>query len=199
MDPITIGLMAVGTGLQIYGGMKQSGIAKQQAAIGQQQASISADEAAQEQGINYQKQQQMQLQASRMQLENFRNVQRARAQGLNTAVSQGAQFGSGLQGGQAQATDQGYTNALGINQNLEIGNNIFGYNNAISQDRIKSAGLQSQSAALGGDAATASGISSLGGALVKTGPTIGAMAKGINFSGLNLFSPGSLSGGFGNT
>lgn len=178
MDPLSIGIMAVGFGAQLFGGISGAGVAKQQAAV-------SMDEATQEQAINAQKQQQMTLQAGRMQLENFRNVQQARAQGLTSATSQGAQFGSGLQGGQAQATDQGMYNALGINQNLAIGQNIAGLNDKISADKI-------QMASLGGSAATDAGIASLGGAMVQAGPTIGKMGKGISFGG--IFGGGSPSG-----
>jgi len=45
----------------------------------------------------------------------------AQARSQATATSQGAQFGSGLQGGLAAAEDQGGVNALGISQNLGIG------------------------------------------------------------------------------
>ena len=181
MDPLTLGVMAAGLGASLFGGISGAGVSKQE-------AQVSANEAQQEQQINQQKQQQMNLQASRSQLENFRNVQRARAQGLNSAVNQGAQFGSGLAGGQAQATDQGMYNSLGINQNLQIGQTIAGLNNNISNDKIVMAGL-------GGQAATDAGIASLGGALMKAGPTIGQVGKsfgGMSFNG--LFGGGSPSG-----
>ena len=181
MDPLTIGIMAAGFGAQLFGGISGAKVAGQQ-------AQVSGDIAQQEQGINAQKMQQMTLQAGRMQLENFRNVQQARAQGLTSATSQGAQFGSGLQGGQAQATDQGMYNALGINQNLAIGQNIAGLNDKISGDKM-------MLASLGGSAATDAGIASLGGAMVQMGPTIGNIGKsvgGINFNG--IFGGGSPSG-----
>ena len=180
MNPLTIGFMAAGMAGQIYGGIKQSKIAGEQ-------AQVSEDVAQQEQGINAQKMQQMTLQAGRTQLENFRNVQKARAQGLTSATNQGAQFGSGLQGGQAQATDQGLYNALGINQNLAIGQNIAGLNDKISQDKM-------MMASLGGSSATAAGIASLGGAMVQMGPTIGNISKGFGNVGNNLFGGGSPSG-----
>lgn len=121
-------------------------------------------------------------------MENFRNVQRARAQGLNAATNQGAQFGSGLQGGQGSAVDQGVTNALGINQNLQIGNAIAGYNQNISADK-------EQLASLGGQAATDQGIMSLGGAMMSGAGTIGQLGKnagGMQFN--NIFGGGSPSG-----
>jgi hypothetical protein len=177
MDPLSLGLSVVGFGMQLFGGFSQADNARQQAAVSQ-------DIAVQEQGINAQKQQQMQLQAQRAKLENFRNVQRAKSMGLATATSQGAEFGSGLQGGQAQATDAGVYNDLGINQNLQIGQNIFGYNSKISSDK-------QQLASLGGEAATDQGIASLGGALIKSGPTIGQLGKGLGslFPGTGFAGP----------
>lgn len=185
MDPLTLGLMSFGAIGQIGGAILGMGTAHQT-------AEVSMDVAKQEQGINDQKKQQMQLQAQRSQLENFRNIQRARAQGLNAATSQGAQFGTGLIGGQDQATDQGAYNALGINQNLTIGNKIAGYNDTISQDKI-------QLAQLGGQAATDQGLSSLGGALMKIGPTVGQIGQGWSFSGGTGFGNYSGTPGASNT
>src|SRR6266481_6533330 len=118
MDPITIGIGLAGLGMQIFGGLSGAANAKEQAQVSGQ---ISADE----QRVNDQKEQQMQLEASRAQMENFRNAQKAKAQGLASAANQGAQFGSGLAGGQAEATAQGALNSKGISQNLTIGENIF--------------------------------------------------------------------------
>lgn len=186
MDPFSLAIGAVGLGLQIFGGAKQAENA-------QQQASVSMDEARQEQGINDAKQKAMEVNARRTQIENARNVQRARAQGLEAAVNQGANLGSGLQGGLAQATDQGTWNNLGVTQALQTGRDINTFNQAISSDKI-------QMAALGGQAATDQGITSLGGALLKAGPTIGSLAKngysslqGLNL-GQGLFGGGSPSG-----
>src|SRR5882672_3503245 len=150
MDPISIGLGVVGLGMQIFGGIKGSEVAGQQA---QQSRYIAQDE----QRINDQKRQQMLLESHRNQLQIFRNNQRLRAQATNAATQQGAQFGSGLQGGLAQIEDQGLFNSQGINQNVEIGQNIFGINNDISQHKM-------QLASLGGDASDAAGLASLGGA-----------------------------------
>jgi len=163
MEPISVGLGIVGLGMQLFGGFAGAGVAKQQ-------AQVSEEIAQDEQKINIQKQQQMQLQAQRSNLENFRNVQKAQAQSLAAATAQGAQFGSGLQGGQAQIKDQGLYNALGVNQNLQIGQNIFGINSDISAKK-------EQLASLGGQAATDQGIASLGGAIMKAGPIVGAFGK----------------------
>lgn len=168
--------------MQLFGGLGGASVSKQQSQLNAQSAQISGQVSADEGKINEQKKMQVGLEAQRAQLENFRNVQKAQAHNLNTATQQGAQFGSGLAGGQAEAQDQGGVNALGIGQNLEISNNIFGIDADISSKRVQMANLQSQSAQLGGDAATYQGISSLGGALVKAGPTIGSFSQNI-FSG----------------
>lgn len=153
MDPLTLGLGVVGLGLQLYGGSKASQEAQHQAELAQKNYVLETQ-------VNTQRKQAMELSASRQQLENYRNVQRARAQGMAAAVNQGAQFGSGIQGGQAQAQSQGAFNNLGITQNLEIGRNIFGLNNQISGNKA----LMSQSQA---NQATDMGLASLGGSLVK--------------------------------
>lgn len=186
MEPISLAIGAVGLGMQIFGGLSSASNARQQ-------ASVSSDIAGQEYGINNAKQAAMDLQGRRTQLENVRNIQRARAQGTEAAVSQGAQFGSGLQGGLAQVTDQGLFNMQGVNDALQTGHQIAGYNNTISSDKM-------QLATLGGQAATDQGISSLGGALMKSGPVIGQLGqnaysglKGLNL-GQGLFGGGSPSG-----
>lgn len=176
---------AIGLGMSIFGGMQQSGIAKQQAAV-------SMDEARQEQGINDAKQQAMELSGRRQQLEIIRNNQRARALAENTATNQGAQFGSGLQGGLAQINDQSDFNLVGVNSALQTGRQIDTFNQQISQDKI-------QQASLGGQAASAAGFASLGGAVLKAGPVVGQFSQGFgkstggNYSG----TPGaSNTGGF---
>ena len=195
MDPVSIGLGLAGLGMQLFGGMGQANVASQQAQISAQIAGVSGNVATQEQAIQGQKQQQMTMEAQRSSLQNFRNVQQTKAAGMAAAVSGGAEFGSGIKGAQSAATDQGLYNQEGINQSFQTGTAIFGLNNKISADKIQMAQLQSQSALLGGQAATDQGIASIGGALLKSGPTIGAFAKGVggmNFNG--LFGGGSPSG-----
>lgn len=178
MDPISLALGAVGLGMQIFGGAKQS----QDAA---KAAQISKDEAMQEQGINNVKQQQMDVEARRMQIENVRNSQRARAMATNAAVQQGASLGSGLQGGLSQISANQAFNGVGTNQAVSFGKQIFGYNNAISADKMQMADVSA-------DSAKWAGVSSLGGAMMKAGPTVGAFGKG--FGGFSLFGGGSPSG-----
>lgn len=177
------GISAIGLGMSIFGGLDQAAIAKDQ-------ANVSMDIATQERGINHQKQQAMELAGRRQQLEIIRNNQRARAMAENNATGQNAQFGSGLQGGLAQVADQSLFNLVGVNSALETGRSIAGFNDKISQDKIRMAQL-------GGNAASAAGFTSLGGSIMKAGPTIGALSGGFGFSSKS----GNYSGtpGAGNT
>lgn len=181
MDFLSLALGAVGLGMQIFGGAKAADNAKEQAAVSQ-------DEARQEQGINDLKQKQMEMDARRQKLEAIRTAQRTAATAEARATNQGAQFGSGLQGGLAQITDQSLFNIGGVNNAVEIGRGINTFNQKITQDKI-------QMAQLGGEQATNQGIASLGGALLKAGPTIGPMFKGFgsNF-GSSFMGGGSASG-----
>ncbi len=184
MDPISLAIGAVGLGMQIFGGMGASSTAKQE-------AQVSQDIAKQEQQINQVKQTQMNMEAQRMQLENIRNGQRARAMGVNAAVNQGAQFGSGLAGGTAQVQDQTYFNMQGVNNAKAYSTQITGYNDLISQDK-------SQLASLGGTMATDQGIASLGGSVMKSAPMLGQMGQGLSSgisSAFDLFTKGAT--GFG--
>ncbi len=95
-----------------------------------------------EQDIQKQRGQAMELDARRKSLEVVRNQQRARALALTTATAQGAQGGSGLQGGYGQATGQAGTNLMGIQQNLQIGRNIQAFNQGISNNRIDAMELE---------------------------------------------------------
>lgn len=184
MDPLTLGLMAGGIALQAFGAFGAADESKHQAELSKK---VAADESA----INDQKRTQMQLESQRMQLQQFRNMQRLRSQATAAAVNQGAQFGSGLQGGLAQISDQTGSNVLGINQNQAIGENIFNINKDISGLKMQMSDSQSAMA-------TDQAWSSLGGAIVKNAGTIGQLGQNA-YGGLNnafsLFKPGSLSGG----
>jgi hypothetical protein len=182
MDPISLGLGVVGLGMSIFGGLGQAKAQKEE-------AQISSEIAGQEQQENNVKLQQMAIENRRQNMEIIRNNQRQRALATAAAVNQGAQFGSGLQGGLAGVTDQSTYNLLGSNQSLMFGQQIGAINNTIS-------GYKQQLASIQGSSATDAGIASLGGALMKSGPTIGAMSKGFtsgfNFNG--FFGGGSPSG-----
>lgn len=186
---IGAGVGVLGLGMSLFGGMEQSEAEERKAAIAKQQAAVSMDIAAQEQGINKVKQNQMELEGRRSQLETIRNVQRARAQAEAAAVNQGANLGSGFFGGQAQIQSQGLFNLSGINSALQSGRQISGYNDAISADKIKLAGLGGDMASASGDAASAAGFASLGGSIMKAGPVIGQFSQGFGSSKTSSYNP----------
>lgn len=171
MDPLTLGIGAIGLGMSLYGKFKGSADASQYSALEKQQAGL-------EMQINQQKQQQMALNGRRQQLEVFRNTQRLKAQSVQAGVNQGAQFGSGLAGGMAQVTAQGNYNLLNIDQNLQVGKNIFGLNDQISGVKMQMAGVKS-------NLATDQGWTSMGGAVLSSADKIGNLAGNLNFGGAN--------------
>jgi hypothetical protein len=170
MDPISLALGIGGLAMSAFGGMKAAGDSKQISGVSQNEIGL-------EQQVNDQKRSAMELSSRRQQMETMRNAQRLRAQATASATTQGAQFGSGLQGGLAGVTDQSAYNNLGVNQNTQIGENIFGLDRSISGDKQKISGLQGQQA-------TDQGIASLGGALVSAAKPVGAMSQGLNLGSL---------------
>lgn len=168
MDPFTAfstATQVVGLGMSLFGGMSAASDASQA-------ASIQSNIAGLEGGLEDQRHKAMELSASRQQLEILRNNQRARSTAMVNATNQGAQLGSGLQGGLDQVQDQSLFNLAGVNQNLQIGEKMFGINQQITAQKQQLAQIQGQSA-------TDQSIASLGGALVKTGPVIGQIASGF--------------------
>lgn len=162
---------AVGLGMQLFGGNAQ-------AEASRKAAEISKDVAHHEQNINDLKAKQMELEGRRSQLQTIRNTQRAQAMGINSAVSQGASKGSGMLGGIWDTENQGMFNLQGINQGLEVGRGINAENKSISEDKYKMADVQ-------GQAATAQGWTSLGGALMKSGGFVGQVSQGFGGGGGN--------------
>lgn len=158
--------MQQGAAIQAEAARQQAGISKEQAASSVEfagkdrdlnilaaQQSVDASNASTalskssvqaQQEIEAQKRNAMELDARRNQLEIIRNQQRARALGLATATGAGSSKGSGLQGAYGQASGQTTVNLLGVQQNLEIGRNIFDQNENISANNIAMADLQNQ-------------------------------------------------------
>src|SRR6478736_2089310 len=104
MDPISIGIMAIGTGLDLFGKVLGMGAAKKEAALNKQAAQYNMQIAQNEMKVEEQKRNAMRLDASRKQIENIRSAQLARSMAVNNAVNQNAQFGTGLSSGLAQIT-----------------------------------------------------------------------------------------------
>ncbi len=109
----------------------------------------------------------MQISVRRQSIQDERTAQMTAARNLSAGVSQtGGTQGSGVQAGQQGAVSGGNFNLLGLNQNLQIGNTLFGLQDQISQNQIQMAALQ-------GQANTASGISAIGGSLAGSAGPLG--------------------------
>lgn len=140
----------------------------------QQQASAQKKALAAQAEAERQRQIAMNLDAQRKKREIARQAQAARAQALAVTNAQGASQGSGLEGAYGAISGQTGVNALGVSQNQEIGNNIFAANRAVGAAQMDAADAQ-------GMGAMFSGISSLGGALVKNSGTIGKIGEYYGF------------------
>ena len=151
---------AVSLGFSAYGAYEQVEASKKENAA--QIAQIGLEEQQ-----NTLRQQMMQLTSHRQSLQNLRQAQAARALAVTDATNQGAQFGSGLQSGLGQVSGQEASNALGLSQNLQLGNQMFSLTNQIDQQKIAYAQAQQQSQ-------QAAGISSFGKSL---GSSIGPLAN----------------------
>lgn len=166
-------MLGGGLGLQLLGGIGGMGAAESY-------NNAKLDEVQQEQQVDNQRRQAMELDANRKLVENVRNVQRAQALGLVNANAQGAQYSSGFQSGQQQATNQGNWNQEGVLQNLYIGRNIFDLNQKISSDKMLEASAQQSSSFWGG-------IGQMGGSLVQGASAFGKLASG--WAPTNSFGP----------
>lgn len=159
-------LQQQGSLIQAEAARQQAGISKEQAAasvgfagrerdintLASQQSMVAANQSfginnstiqAQQQ-IEAQKARAMELDARRQQLEAIRTQQRNRAIALATGVAQGGSVNrsSALQGAYGQASGQTGVNLLGIQQNLQIGQDIYGLNQTISNNQIALNDLQ---------------------------------------------------------
>lgn len=157
----------VGLAGGIYSAIQGSNIAKEEAGV--TKAEIGTEE-----GMESTKLQATYLSAQRQQLQNIRNEQMARSMALSTASGQGAQFSSGLAGAYGGIAGQAGTNALGISQNLQIGQQMFNQNQELSAEKMTMAGLQSE-------AATNSAMGGVFGSLSKLGGPIGSLVGMIPF------------------
>lgn len=166
---VIAGAALVGAGMNAYGNVQQTKAAKSQyAAQMQQQQAEQAAEAL--------RRQQMELEGRRRQREIIRNQQRANATALAVATNQGAQSGSGLQGGYGQISGDSGNQQLATMQNLEIGRGLYDVSSQISAARMA---YTSASSAM----ATAKGWSSLGSSLVTSASALGNIAGGYNPGG----------------
>lgn len=130
--------------------------------------------AAQQQALDFQKkieaerQKQLNLDALRRKREAIRMQVAASAQANATATAQGAAYSSALPGALGGISSRTGVNILGIQQNQDIGNTIFGLNEGLLGSYRAAAEGQS-TAALG------AGLTSLGGAIMRSNKEIGAI------------------------
>lgn len=162
-NPIGMAAAVGGIGLSIFGAMEKADMAKKQADL---QSQMTQTEMQQE-GV---RQQAMRVNARRQQMEVLRNAQRARSLALNNATSQGAQFGSGLQGGYGQVAGAANWNNSGIESSLNFGEQMFSLNQTMSQQKMQMAQLTGQSA-------TAQAYTQLGSTLVSNASQLGNIGK----------------------
>lgn len=175
---------AVGIGFQLFG-MSQSSAAAQannQAQIAQIQL---------EEQVQGKQNEAANLGFQRQEMENLRKTQQAMAVGLARGVNQGAQFGSGVAGGQAETQSEGNWNQLGINNAKQTTNDIFALNQQINAQRIAqaNAGMNMQ---------TGQAYSSLGSGIINDLPALGRLTSGFGNSS-NPTSPGPYQAPVSNT
>lgn len=168
-NPIAIASGVLGLGMSIFGGVKQSQAAQQMAAAKQQIAGLETQQDTVRRSA-------MELSAKRQQMEVLRNAQRARSLALSNATSQGAQLGSGLQGGYGQIAGAENWNTSGIKQNLGFGERMFDLNALINQQKQNIAGFESNSA-------TAGGIAKIGSTLMSSFSPIKNLSGNLGSSG----------------
>jgi hypothetical protein len=194
MDPITGIIAAAGIGMQLAGiggglfsGMGMAGIAKQQAQLSMQNTALEGEQ-------NFFRRLAMQISSRRQSMETTRRTQLAQSQSLAAATNQGAQFSSGLAGGEATVTSAGALQQQTTNQQLGIGNQLFDIQGQITQNQMALAGLGGQMANLQGQADIFKGIGALGGSLTGSAGPMGNILG--NFFG-NSQSPDALAAGQG--
>ena len=153
-----IGLGIAGMSEQNQGNSIQLQAAKQKADAEKQIANLEIQQDAVRQKA-------MEISARRQSMETLRNQQRARAMALTNASSQGAQFGSGLAGGYGQISGQSGVNLLGVSQALGAGQQMFGLNNQINQQKMGIADASTLAAQGASQIATGQGLSKLGSSL----------------------------------
>lgn len=162
MDPIS--MMSLGASVigMVTQGIGMLGSMSESSKLASDEKGILSDEM-QENEI---RRQAMMLSANRQKIETIRKTQKASAIGMAAAVNQGAQFGSGAAGGQAAAKSQGAFDILGINQNLQLGNQIFDIDKQIDLTKMNMADIQTS-------LMNYQGLMGLGSGLAKSGSSLG--------------------------
>ena len=168
----------IGAGISLIGGLMG---AFDSSSAAKQSAAISANINALENKVNDQHEQAMLLSSQRQNIQTLRQVQQAQALGLVRSVGQnstsGATASSGYLGGQSQIAGQGYFNLQGVNQNTEIGENIFGLNRQVSAQKLA---LQNVQTNYQSSMALDQGVSSLGNFVSKSSDPLSRLIQQMN-------------------
>ena len=166
-------LGAVGAAGSVFEGMQLANTQSQESTLSSNMAQLGIQE-------NQLRMQQMSMNTNRQQMQNLRNLQRARASGMSAAVSSGAQFGSGIKGAQGAASAEAGTNELSTAQNFMVGKGMFGLMNQQAQDQMQMAGLQSKAATQQGIMSMFGGASGLGSGMMGGASSFGKLFGGFS-------------------
>lgn len=158
-NPYSTGFGLAGLGVSIFGDVSAMGASKDIANISQQEAFVGSQ-------MNAVREQAMSMSAHRQELQQVRNMQKARSQALSTAQSQGAQFSSGLAGAYGSISGAGNSNIAGISSGLQFGQQEFGLEAQLS-------GLKQQMASAQSNLATDQGIAAMGSGIMSAGKLFG--------------------------
>lgn len=192
MAAVTAAIAAAGLGISAYGAYQQYQGAQDQAEAQRNMIQSQLQINQYEQQQEALRRQSMELTAQRQKMEVIRQQQRANSLALQRATNQGANLGSGLQGGYGQIS--GYTgfNLVGINQNLQLGRQNFDINALISQQNALISGQKINMANAGSDIAFGVGLSHLGGSLMSNASTFGGLYKDVsaNMPGKSFYQSG---------
>lgn len=179
--------MAEGSAIQQQGYAQETVVAKDNADSAK---TVALDEMKQE----TLREQTMELSAKRSFTESIRQAQAGHATAVATASAQGASFGSGLMGGLAQIAGVANTNLLGTRQQFQMGQQNFGINQDITNERVRQADNASKMA-------DAQGTVAQGGGVIQQGQGMSTAAAGLSSLGGSIVNAagtfGKLSGGFG--
>lgn len=165
---MAVSAVVVGVGAAVAGTATSIVGVSEQGAAQQQMLAVQAKE--QEQRKNL-----FEIEQQRKRVEDLRNAQTATSAARSRAVNQGAQFGSGLLGGMAQVKGESNYNLLGIQQNTQIGENLFGLDQQLTEAKIASAQAATLQS-IGGS------LTSFGGSVVNSMGNIGKLTSGFGSS-----------------
>lgn len=174
MDPITGAIAIAGLATQLFGAVGSMSATSQEASLAQQESGLSMQNTQLQMQENSQRQLAMQISARRQMTQNTRTAQLRSSQSLVAGVEQtGGTQGTAVQAGQQGATSGGAYNNQGVQQQLDIGNTLFGLQGQMSQNQLKMAGIQGQMSTLQGQSSIFQGTGAIGGSLAGSAGPLG--------------------------